>query len=129
MTERELVRIGLEIRRRRQVLGWTLEQFAEACSLTPNHLGTIEAGRRDVPTTTLLAIARALECSAGDLFSDPKADLSAGACEIGKLYDQSPAEAQEAVAQVLRVIKRNRPKAEKERDTSARRRRRPTELS
>lgn len=128
MTSHEITRFGLEIRRRRQLLGWTLDQFAEACSLTPNYLGTIEDGRRDVPISTLLSIARALECCAGDLFSDPKTDLSAGAREVGRLYDSAPPDAQEAVVDVLRAIDEGT-KSESETDADVPRRARKTKLS
>jgi transcriptional regulator with XRE-family HTH domain len=104
VSARTLVRLGQEIRRRRLDLGWTLEQFAEACSVTPNYLGTIEAGRRDVHLTTLVAIARALECTIGDLVAEPETDISEGARELAALYQQAPSEAKEAVHRMLRVL-------------------------
>jgi transcriptional regulator with XRE-family HTH domain len=115
MNATDLIRLGQEIRRRRLALGWTLDQFAEACNVTPNYLGTVESGRRDMHMTTLAAIARALECNIGDLLSDPETDLSAGAREIGQFYDQAPSDAQDAVRHMIEVLAKEYSK-KKERD-------------
>ncbi len=104
MTTRELTRLGAEIRRRRLIHGWTLEQFAEVCKLSPNYLGTIEAGRRDVHTSTLMSIARALGCTISDLLTDPTTDLSAASREIAEKYDRASPEAKDVVERMLRVL-------------------------
>jgi len=93
----DLTLLGNEIRRRRQALGWTLERFAEEAGLTPNYIGTIETGKRDVGITSLLALARALNCGVGDLFEDPELGLSAAARDIGHQFDRATPEAQRAV--------------------------------
>ena len=112
----DLVRLGQEIRRRRLALGWTLEQFAETCVITPNYLGTLENGKRDPHTTTLMSIARALGCSVGDLLWDTQQDLSPAAREVGRRFDQASPAAQEAVEAILRAIT----KPSKEKDEAGR---------
>jgi transcriptional regulator with XRE-family HTH domain len=104
MMNLDLVRLGQDIRRRRIALGWTLDQFAEACGVTPNYLGTLENGRRDPHISTLVSIARALGCSLADLLAEPDGDVSPRGIEVGRLFDQASPQAQEAAAHVLRVL-------------------------
>jgi transcriptional regulator with XRE-family HTH domain len=104
MSNLDLARLGREIRRRRVALSWTLEQFAEACGVSPNYLGTIENGRRDLHISTLVSIARALGCSVADLLAEPNGDVSPRGLEVGRLFDKASPQAQEAAAHVLRVL-------------------------
>jgi transcriptional regulator with XRE-family HTH domain len=104
MSNLDLARIGREIRRRRVAFGLTLEQFAGACGVSPNYLGTIENGRRDSHISTLTAIARAFGCSLADLLAEPDGDVSPRGLEVGRLFDQASPQAQEAAAHVLRVL-------------------------
>lgn len=101
---------GREIRRRRETLGLTLEQLAEASKLTPNYIGTIENGKRDPSLSTVMALARGLRVAPAELFGGIQ-DLSPPATEAGLLFDGSPTDVQEAVLQILRTVsKRKRQK-------------------
>lgn len=94
---------GREIRRRRDALGMTLEELAERSKLTPNYIGTIENGKRDPSLSTVLALARGLGVPAPELFGGIEG-MSPSATEAGHLFDSAPADVQEAVLQLLRVM-------------------------
>ena len=98
---------GDEIRRRRQALDMTLEQLAENAHLTPNYIGTIENGKRDPSLSTVLALARGLRTTPGELFGGPEG-MSAAAVEAGLLFDAAPIDIQEGVLQILRSVARRR---------------------
>lgn len=98
---------GDEIRRRREALGWTLEQLAERSKLSPNYIGTVENGRRDPSLSTVLALAKGLRVSAGELLG-PVRDLSPAAYDVGRSYDASPEDVQDLVVRLLRVTSRRR---------------------
>jgi transcriptional regulator with XRE-family HTH domain len=62
------VLFGAEVRRRRESLGMTLEVLAERAGLTPNYVGTIEAGERDPSLTIIVGLAQGLGISPAELF-------------------------------------------------------------
>lgn len=98
------VQLGAEIRRRRVALGWTLERLAEASGLSPNYLGTVESGRRDMHISTLSAITRALGCSFADLFVEPGRDLSPQGLEVGRLFDRASPNVKDAALLMMRLL-------------------------
>ena len=98
---------GYEIRRRRQALGMTLEQLAEASKLTPNYIGTIENGKRDPSLSTVMALAQGLRIAPAELFGGLQ-DLSAAATEAGMLFEGATSDVQEAVLQLLRSVSRRK---------------------
>ncbi|MDQ6884400.1 MAG: helix-turn-helix domain-containing protein [Candidatus Dormibacteraeota bacterium] len=62
--------IGNAIRHRREDLGQTLAEVAEAAAMSPAYVSEIERGLKDVSTDKLVAIARALDLSVADLYLD-----------------------------------------------------------
>ncbi len=98
---------GDEIRRRREALGWTLEQLAERAKLSPNYIGTVENGRRDPSLSTVLALAKGLRVPPGELLG-PVIELSPAAFEVGRVFDAAPDEVQDLVVRLLRVVARKR---------------------
>lgn len=98
---------GDEIRRRREALGWTLEQLAERSKLSPNYIGTVENGRRDPSRSTVLALAKRLRVAPGELLG-PVKDLSPAAYDVGRQFDAASEDVQELVVRLLRVIGRRR---------------------
>lgn len=98
---------GDEIRRRREALGWTLEQLAERAKLSPNYIGTVENGRRDPSLSTVLALAKGLRVPPGELLG-PVKDLSPAAYDVGRAYDASPEEVQDLLVRLLRFASRRR---------------------
>jgi transcriptional regulator with XRE-family HTH domain len=101
------VKFGHEIRRRRKALGMTIEQLAEKANLTPNYLGTLEAGRRDPSLSTVLALAKGLSVPPAELFGGP-GKLSPEAVEAARLFDGATADHQDIVLRLLRVAQRRR---------------------
>jgi transcriptional regulator with XRE-family HTH domain len=95
--------LGREIRRRREALGLTLEQYATRCGLTPNYIGTIENGLRDPSTATVEALAEGLGVSPGELLGATP-ELSAMAIEAGQLYEKATPAAQAAILEILHAI-------------------------
>ncbi len=100
---------GREIRRRREALGLTLEQLAEASKLTPNYIGTIENGKRDPSLSTVLALSRGLRILPAELFGGVDG-MSAPATEAGLLFDGAPEDVQDAMLALLRSVSKRRAK-------------------
>lgn len=88
-------------------MGLTLEQLAERAKLTPNYLGTIEAGQRDPSLSTVMAIAHGLRLPVGELIGT-RENLSPAALEGARLLDASPLDVQDAVLRLLRSVGRRR---------------------
>jgi transcriptional regulator with XRE-family HTH domain len=98
---------GREVRRRRGVLGLTLEQLAERSALTPNYIGTVENGRRDPSLSTVLALAKGLGVAPGELLGGV-GDLSPVATEAATLIETLPIEVQTTTLELLRALSRRR---------------------
>ena len=62
-----LIEFAANIRNRRYSLNLTQEQLAERANFHVNYIGGIERSERNPSLTSLLALAGALECYAGDL--------------------------------------------------------------
>jgi transcriptional regulator with XRE-family HTH domain len=97
--------LGREIRRRRTALGWTQERLAEAARITPHYLSTIETGRRDPSISTVMAIAKALGVSPGELVGGVEGLTPAG-IEAARLLQRLSRDAQDAVLKVMRLLDR-----------------------
>jgi transcriptional regulator with XRE-family HTH domain len=59
--------LAANVRRIRTQLGWSQAALAEALGIAVRSVQAIEAAETDPSTTRLVAIARALRCSVGDL--------------------------------------------------------------
>lgn len=62
--------LGARIRSRRKELGWTLEELAHRSRIHPTYLSGLEHGVRNPSLKVIAAVARALETSLSELFSD-----------------------------------------------------------
>ena len=102
-----VVSFGKDVRRRRQALELTLEQLAEKAHLSPNYVGSVEMGRRDPSLSTVLALARALRVTAGELLGGSQT-FDGPALEAARLVDSLPAELQEPLLALLRSLARRR---------------------
>jgi transcriptional regulator with XRE-family HTH domain len=58
------------LRRRREEAEQSLSELAGAADLSPAYLSEVERGLKDISTDRLVAIARALEVSVGELYLD-----------------------------------------------------------
>ena len=103
----EVVTFGLEIHRRREAKGMTLDQLAERSGLTPNYIGTIENGYRDPSLSTICALAKGLGVMPGELLGGAPG-LSAAGYEAGWLYDQGSPEVQVGHLKLLRATSTKR---------------------
>ena len=61
--------LGKQIRKRRQALGWTQEQLAEAIGVSTSFIGHIERATRKASIDTLVELANAMDVSADFLLS------------------------------------------------------------
>lgn len=104
----DLARLGREIRLRRLALGWSIEDFAEACGVTGTYLGVVENGLRDPHVMMLVSIAKGLGCSVADLLVEPHGDVSPRGRQMGRLFDRISPRAQEMVALLLYALVRPR---------------------
>lgn len=88
------------------MLGLTLEQLAERSSLTPNYIGTVENGRRDPSLSTVLALAKGLAVSPGELLGI--SGDSGASTEAAALIESLSPEHQAAVLELLRALARRK---------------------
>jgi len=51
---------GSRVRRRRQKLGWTLEELAEEAGMHWTYIGSVERGERNLSLVNIVRLARAL---------------------------------------------------------------------
>jgi transcriptional regulator with XRE-family HTH domain len=64
------VRFGRGIRKRRQKIDVSQEEFADMCSLDRTYIGGIERGERNVGLVNVEKIAKAFRISLAELFRD-----------------------------------------------------------
>ncbi|HVU05521.1 MAG TPA: helix-turn-helix transcriptional regulator [Polyangiaceae bacterium] len=102
------MKFGQEVRRRRKALGLTIEELSERSGLTPNYVGTVEIADRDPSLSTVVALARALGTSPGELLGGGAGHLSPMALEAARLFDSAGAEVQDAVLRLLRAVQKKR---------------------
>jgi transcriptional regulator with XRE-family HTH domain len=69
--------LGEVLRERREERGLSLRATAERAGMSPAHLSEVERGRKEPSLAKLAALARALDCSAGDVFLDLAVALGA----------------------------------------------------
>jgi transcriptional regulator with XRE-family HTH domain len=100
---------GREVRRRRNALGLTLEELAERSGLSPNYVGTVEGGQRDPSLSTVLALAKGLGTSPGELLGGA-GELSAKSTEAATLIAALSPDVQSAVIELLRTLTRRKHK-------------------
>ncbi len=65
-----LVDFATKVRNRRHALSLTQEQLAERANFHVNYIGGIERAERNPSITSLVALAKGLECLGKDLLPD-----------------------------------------------------------
>lgn len=70
---------GAELRRRRELTGMTLTEFARLAGFSLNHASQIELGNHNAGPRFLRAAARILGCEISDITDGGKSASSAGA--------------------------------------------------
>lgn len=83
-----MLEIYNNIRERRKQLGLTQQELATKVGYTDRStIAKIEAGKIDIPQSTIVALAKALECSPGDLMGIPKEQMDFDIPNIIKAVD------------------------------------------
>ena len=59
--------LGMRVRGRRKVLGWSMEHLADICGIHWSMVGQIERGQRNVGLHNILKLAAALDVDPGEL--------------------------------------------------------------
>ncbi len=70
--------LGHVLRQRREAVGRTLTEVAEAAELSPAYLSEVERGLKDVSTDRLVDLAHALGISAAEVYLDLGGELGGG---------------------------------------------------
>src|SRR5215510_7228116 len=60
--------LGAILRRHREANEWSLADIARPAGISTAYLSEVERGHKDISTDRLLAVARALDVTVGDLF-------------------------------------------------------------
>jgi len=68
MEHKNLRKLGKNIRALRLNRHWTQEKLAEIAKMHPVYVSYIEKGVRNPSVSKIFQIARALECSSGEIF-------------------------------------------------------------
>ena len=96
---------GVALRHRRKTLGLTIAQLAEKSGLSTNWVSEVERGR-EPSLTSVIALARALDVTPGELVDGGSPRRSQEALEAAKLVEALPAELQGPLLQFLRLTVR-----------------------
>jgi transcriptional regulator with XRE-family HTH domain len=93
--------LGARLRVRREAVGWSQAQLAEAAGVTPNYIGVVERGEKLPTLETVEAFSRALGVPIGALLTEDAPD--AWADETAALASAVPAAYRGLVLAVLRA--------------------------
>lgn len=97
------VKIGANVRVRREGIGMTQAQLGQAIGVTFQQIQKYERGANRVSAAALLRIANALECSVADLYGDPDpAGTSMSERAILRLWQQLREPERDAVVAMIR---------------------------
>lgn len=102
------MRIGREIRRRREGLGWTLEDLSHRSGLSARYISNVENDMRDPSLSTIAAVAKALGAEPGELLG--LRTMAGSGFEAAELFGRLPADAQKIVLQLMRILAMRRRK-------------------
>lgn len=70
--------LGAILRRHREAGEWSLADVAGPAGISVAHLSEVERGHKDISTDRLLAVARALSATLGELYLELAHELGAG---------------------------------------------------
>jgi len=70
--------LGAIIRRHREANEWSLVDIARPAGISTAYLSEVERGHKDISTDRLLAVARALDVTVGELYLELARELGAG---------------------------------------------------
>jgi transcriptional regulator with XRE-family HTH domain len=96
------VRIGREIRRRRECLAWTLEDLSHRSGLSSRYISNLENDRRDPSLSTIVAVAKALGAEPGELLG--VRTMQPSGFEAAELFARLHTDAQRVVLHLMRLL-------------------------
>jgi transcriptional regulator with XRE-family HTH domain len=96
------VLLGARLRARREALGWSQAQLAEAVGVTPNYVGVVERGEKLPTLETVEAFGRALGVRIAQLLVEDAPDSWAD--EAAALASAVPVSHRELVIALLRAV-------------------------
>jgi transcriptional regulator with XRE-family HTH domain len=100
-------KVGVQVRARREQLGWTQEELGEASGLHPSFIGQIERGVKKTSLQTLALLAGALGISLGALLDEAPCSLSQNwETRIGALLRDKSSHQKEILYSTLRHLSR-----------------------
>ena len=68
MDQKNIKKLGSNLRKIRQSRGWTQEKLAEMAGIHPVYVCYIEKGKRNPSITKIFRIGKALKCGANEIF-------------------------------------------------------------
>ncbi len=80
--------LGETVRRLRKAKPLSIDELGDQCGLSPNYIGSIELGRRDISYSTLQALAHAFGVAPRDVLSPPP-HISQRAADAVRLFEAS----------------------------------------
>ena len=106
--DEELQKIGSRVKAARLAKHMTQQQLAEAADISVSFLSNIENGRQSMNLRALIAISAALDVSADSLLNDIPRNATIISEEIDKEIASFTLKEQEAVLQIVQVIKQTK---------------------
>jgi transcriptional regulator with XRE-family HTH domain len=82
--------LGRVLRQRRETMGRTLTDLAQAAELSPAFLSELERGLKDVSTDRLVDLAHALGVSAAEIYLDLGRELGGASPTEARAWPQDP---------------------------------------
>jgi len=70
--------LGAVLRRHREAGEWSLADIAKPAGISTAYLSEVERGQKDISTERLMAVARALDVTIGQLYLELARELGAG---------------------------------------------------
>jgi transcriptional regulator with XRE-family HTH domain len=64
--------VAIRVAEERRKLGWTQDEFAVRCDVTPHWIRQVESGNANLTIGTLVALAEQLDLDVAALFRTPK---------------------------------------------------------
>jgi transcriptional regulator with XRE-family HTH domain len=64
------IAFGKNVRSRRHLMDISIEKLAEVAGLHPTYVSSVERGERNIALENIMALAKALKCSAKDLIPE-----------------------------------------------------------
>jgi transcriptional regulator with XRE-family HTH domain len=101
--EPEVKQFGLNLRRRREAMGVTVEKLAELSKLSPSALSGIESGEYEPSLSEVIAITDGLGIKPAVLFGAPE-EHSALAEEAGRKFEELKPDVQNAMLALLHTV-------------------------